>query len=117
MFQEVKPNIVDRIEDLELPLEKVLEELMDGDIIVFQKLDLHMEEYELPTVKDYFRSVNRVAKQPCDNFKPPSPNCSLQFILMVRKIRDRMASTERWTSLNMLTVGRFFMMVASFIVY
>lgn len=36
-FQEVKPNLTERIEDLSMQLDKGLEELMDGDIIVFQR--------------------------------------------------------------------------------
>lgn len=53
----MKPNVVERIEDLELPLEKVLDELMDGDIIVFQRADINCADCELPTVKEYFRFV------------------------------------------------------------
>lgn len=51
----MKPNLVERIEDYDQPLEKVLEELMDGDIIIFQKDDPDFEHYPLPTAKDYFR--------------------------------------------------------------
>lgn len=53
----MKPNQVERIEDYDQPLEKVLDELMDGDIIVFQKDDPDFEACELPTAKDYFRWV------------------------------------------------------------
>ena len=53
---QVKPNLVEEIEDHDQPIEKVLEELMDGDIIIFQKDDPEMEaEYDLPTAKHYFR--------------------------------------------------------------
>lgn len=38
-------------------MEKMLEELMDGDIIVFQKEEADPLAYELPTAKDYFRLV------------------------------------------------------------
>lgn len=55
LFEEVKPRLVERLEDFDKPLEKVLEELMDGDIIVFQKFDPMASNYELPTVKDYFK--------------------------------------------------------------
>ncbi|XP_034946469.1 ubiquitin carboxyl-terminal hydrolase 7 isoform X3 [Chelonus insularis] len=37
LYEEIKPNMVEKIENMTEPLEKVLEELMDGDIIVFQK--------------------------------------------------------------------------------
>ena len=47
--------MVEKIETLSEPLEKVLEELMDGDIIVFQKAEKESDTYELPTCRDYFR--------------------------------------------------------------
>ena len=50
LFQEVKPNQVERLEDLNQPLEKALDELMDGDILVFERNDT-----ELETAKDYFK--------------------------------------------------------------
>ena len=37
IYEEIRPNYLEKVEDLEKPLEHVLEELMDGDIIVFQK--------------------------------------------------------------------------------
>lgn len=43
------------MENYEQTLEKIFDELMDGDIIVFQKDDPHMHSYDLPTAKDYFR--------------------------------------------------------------
>ena len=55
LFEEIKPNMVEKIENLSEPLEKVLEELMDGDIIVFQKEEKDNDMYELPTCRDYFR--------------------------------------------------------------
>ncbi|GBM82029.1 Ubiquitin carboxyl-terminal hydrolase 7 [Araneus ventricosus] len=55
LFEEVKPNVVERIENIDLPLEKVLDELMDGDIIVFQRADINFADCELPTAKEYFR--------------------------------------------------------------
>ena len=57
LFEEIKPNMLERIEDLDRPLEHVLEELMDGDIIVFQKELSGDEEYRLPTSRDYFRDL------------------------------------------------------------
>ena len=46
---------MERIEDYDQPLEKVLDELMDGDIIVFQRDDPDLMNTELPTAKDYFK--------------------------------------------------------------
>jgi len=37
IYEEIRPNYLEKVDDLEKPLEHVLEELMDGDIIVFQK--------------------------------------------------------------------------------
>ena len=57
LIQEVKPNLIERLEDLSLPMEKLLEELMDGDIIVFQRDEDDLHQYSTPTPKEYFRSV------------------------------------------------------------
>jgi len=40
---------------LDEPLEKALEELMDGDIIVVQKEEPNLEHYELPTAKEFYK--------------------------------------------------------------
>lgn len=37
IYEEIKPNMLEKVDDLDKPLEHVLEELMDGDILVFQK--------------------------------------------------------------------------------
>ena len=37
IYEEIKPNMLEKVEDLDKPLEHVLDELMDGDILVFQK--------------------------------------------------------------------------------
>ncbi|KAK7111658.1 ubiquitin carboxyl-terminal hydrolase 7-like isoform X1 [Littorina saxatilis] len=57
LFEEVKPNLIERLEDLSLPIEKLLDELMDGDIIVFQREDDGHATFEFPTAKDYFRDL------------------------------------------------------------
>ena len=51
-----------RLQELNRPIEKVLDELMDGDVIVFQRLDLLNDpSLELSSAKDYLRDVaNRV---------------------------------------------------------
>jgi ubiquitin carboxyl-terminal hydrolase 7 len=51
----VKPNQIEKIVSYDQPLEKVLDELMDGDIIVFQKEESDFSQYDLPTARDYFR--------------------------------------------------------------
>ena len=57
LWEEIKPNMLERIEDANQPLEHILEELMDGDIIVFQRDPHKDEEYDLPTARDYFRDL------------------------------------------------------------
>ena len=59
--------MLEKIEDLDKPLEHVLEELMDGDIIVFQKdpgLQERTQQYRLPTCREYYRDLfYRVGKK------------------------------------------------------
>ena len=52
--------MVEQVEDYDQPLEKGLEELMDGDILIFQKDDPDLDAYELATAKDYFRYADAV---------------------------------------------------------
>jgi len=49
--------MVERIEKLDEPINKVLDELMDGDIIVFQRADIDYSTCELPDVKEYFKDL------------------------------------------------------------
>lgn len=97
LYEEVKPNLVERIEDLDLPLEKVLEELMDGDIIVFQKASDLTDDFvplqppgvglnhtlvednnQLPSVRDYFHDLyHRVEVIFCDKTNANDPGFTL----------------------------------------
>ena len=71
LYEEIKPSMVERIENMTEPLEKVLEELMDGDIIVFQKYEENENAYELPSVRDYFRDLSsRIEVTFCDKTIP-----------------------------------------------
>lgn len=91
LFEEVKPNMVELIDDVNLPLEKTLEELMDGDIIVFQRDDPEVHQYELPTAKDYFKDLYyRVEVIFCDKLNPSDPGFSLD--LSMRMNYDQMAN-------------------------
>ncbi|CAG0888119.1 unnamed protein product [Darwinula stevensoni] len=56
LYEEVRPNHIQKFEDLNCPIEKALDEPMDGDIIVFQKDDPNVVS-ELPTAKAYFRDL------------------------------------------------------------
>ena len=75
--------MVERIEDLEAPLNKVLDELMDGDIIVFQRADLNLgPECELPNVKEYFKDLFfRVELTFCDKTNPTDPGFTMELSL------------------------------------
>lgn len=55
LFEEIKPNMLERIEDIDKPLEHLLEELMDGDILVFQRELPPQNSFRLPYCRDYFR--------------------------------------------------------------
>jgi len=49
--------MVEEIKPLTEPLEKVLDELMDGDVLVFQRYDPELvnEKNEFATAKGFFR--------------------------------------------------------------
>lgn len=80
LYEEIKPNMVERIYNLNDPLEKVLEELMDGDIIVFQKKLRTNETSELSTCRDYFRDLfYRVEVTFCDKMIPNDPGFTMEL--------------------------------------
>ncbi|XP_023287513.1 ubiquitin carboxyl-terminal hydrolase 7-like [Orussus abietinus] len=80
LYEEIKPNMVEKIESLTEPLEKVLEELMDGDIIVFQKEERDNEMYELPTCRDYFKDLfYRMEVTFCDKTIPNDPGFTMEL--------------------------------------
>ncbi|KAF4524831.1 hypothetical protein B566_EDAN014313 [Ephemera danica] len=90
LYEEIKPNMVDRIQNLHDALEKGLDELMDGDIIVFQK-DESEEGFEQHTCKDYFRDLYyRVEVTFCDKTIPNDPGFTMG--LSHRINYDQMAS-------------------------
>ncbi|XP_018373851.1 PREDICTED: ubiquitin carboxyl-terminal hydrolase 7 isoform X4 [Trachymyrmex cornetzi] len=89
LYEEIKPNLVEKIDNLSEPLEKVLEELMDGDIIVFQK-EGDNEMYELPTCREYFKDLfYRVEVTFCDKLIPNDPGFTME--LSLRMTYDQMA--------------------------
>ena len=76
LYEEIKPNFLEKVEDLDKPLEHVLDELMDGDIIVFQRELTPQQEatYRLPTSRDYFRDLfHRVEVNFVDKNVPNDP--------------------------------------------
>lgn len=81
LYEEVKPAAVEKIVDLDQPLNKVLDELMDGDIIVFQKA-AYDQYSDLPTVKDYYKDLYyRVEVIFCDKSVPNDPGFSIELSL------------------------------------
>lgn len=99
LYEEIKPNAVEIIEDYEIPLDKVLEELMDGDIIVFQKDEPDLDNYELPTCKDYFRDLfYRVEVTFCDKTIPNDPGFTMElsqrmtYEMMARAVAQRLGT-------------------------
>lgn len=70
LFQ-VKPGMIDTIEHIDKPLETILEELMDGDIICYQKYDPDTMGSQLGTVKKYFYDLlHRIEVTFCDKANP-----------------------------------------------
>lgn len=55
MYEEVKPNLIEKIEFTDGLLEKELDELMDGDILIVQKSEPNYLGYRKPTPKEYSR--------------------------------------------------------------
>ncbi|XP_054712852.1 ubiquitin carboxyl-terminal hydrolase 7-like isoform X1 [Uloborus diversus] len=91
LFEEVKPNVVEKIDDINLPLEKVLDELMDGDIIIFQRADINFSDYDLPTAKEYFRDLfHRVEITFCDKTIPTDGGFTIELSLKMNY--DQMAN-------------------------
>ncbi|KAK6643307.1 Ubiquitin carboxyl-terminal hydrolase 7 [Polyplax serrata] len=81
LYEEIKPSLIERILNINEPLEKVLEELMDGDIIVFQK-DERLDEnsYELPNCKDYFEDLfHRIEVTFCDKSIATDPGFTMDL--------------------------------------
>ncbi|XP_017767859.1 PREDICTED: ubiquitin carboxyl-terminal hydrolase 7 isoform X1 [Nicrophorus vespilloides] len=56
LYEEIRPNMIEKISNLNEPLEKVLDELMDGDILVFEKEERE-ELSDLPTCIDFFKDL------------------------------------------------------------
>ncbi|KAK2714285.1 hypothetical protein QYM36_008742 [Artemia franciscana] len=80
LFEEIRPSLVERIDDLQGPIESVLEELMDGDIIVYQKKDADDMQMELGIARDYYRDLFlRVDVTFSDKSNPNDPGFTLEM--------------------------------------
>ena len=60
MYEEVKPNLIEKIEFTDGLLEKELDELMDGDILIVQRDEPSLVEYKKPTPKEYSRYIVQI---------------------------------------------------------
>ncbi|XP_053607291.1 ubiquitin carboxyl-terminal hydrolase 7 isoform X3 [Plodia interpunctella] len=90
LYEEIKPDFVEKINNYNDPLEKVLDELMDGDIIVFERADHRHEELELPTCQDYFKYIfYKVEVQFVDKSVPNDPGFTMELSMQMRY--DQMA--------------------------
>lgn len=89
LYEEIKPNMIEKITNLNEPIEKVLDELMDGDILVFEK-DEKDELSELPTCVDFFKDLfYRVEVTFVDKCIPNDPGFTME--LSQRMTYDQLA--------------------------
>ncbi|XP_077294716.1 ubiquitin-specific protease 7 isoform X2 [Arctopsyche grandis] len=89
LYEEIKPDFVEKITNYNDPLEKVLDELMDGDIIVFEKEEKD-EDLELPTCLDYFKYIFfKVEVQFIEKTMPNDPGFTMELSTQMRY--DQMA--------------------------
>ncbi|XP_044253293.1 ubiquitin carboxyl-terminal hydrolase 7 isoform X1 [Tribolium madens] len=89
LYEEIRPNMIEKITNYSDPLEKVLDELMDGDIILFEKEE--REEFsDLPTCIDYFKDLYyRVEVTFVDKCTPNDPGFTME--LSQRMTYDQLA--------------------------
>ncbi|KAL1494339.1 hypothetical protein ABEB36_009953 [Hypothenemus hampei] len=79
LYEEIRPNLIELITDLNDPIEKALDELMDGDIIIFEKDDPDVNS-DLPTCKDYFNHLfHRVEVTFVDKNIPNDPGLTMEL--------------------------------------
>lgn len=107
--------MVEKIDNHEDSLSQAMEELMDGDVIVFQRADLELgPECELPTVKDYFKDLlYRVEVTFCDKTIPNDAGFTIELSLKMNYEQLANAVSQRLgVDPNLIqffkTVGRVF---------
>ncbi|XP_013142976.1 PREDICTED: ubiquitin carboxyl-terminal hydrolase 7 [Papilio polytes] len=90
LYEEIKPDFVEKLNNYNDPLEKVLDELMDGDIIVFERADHRHDELELPTCQDYFKYIfYKVEVQFIDKTMPNDPGCVNNHFHIYKNLSNR----------------------------
>lgn len=98
LYEEIKPNMLERIEDIDKPLEHVLEELMDGDIIVYQKqiLPSQTNTFRLASCRDYFRDLfYKVDVNFVDKNLPNDPGFTLTLSQRMNYAQIAQAAAEK----------------------
>lgn len=82
VYEEEYLNCVNRIMDLNQPLNVAINELMDGDIIVFQRDDLKDCDGEILSLKEFFSDLlHRVEVLFCDKNNPNDPGFVIELSL------------------------------------
>ena len=87
IYEEIKPNMLEKVKDLDNPLEHVREELMDGDIFVFEK-EKTDANYRLPTCREFFRDLFLCGPQDFGNPVKLEATDGMTFFLVGRKQYD-----------------------------
>ena len=83
VYEEEYLNCVNRITNFNQPLSQAVNELMDGDILVYQREDLKEVDGEpLPSLKEYFGDLlHRVEVLFCDKNNPNDPGFLIDLSL------------------------------------
>lgn len=90
LYEERGSNVVDKILNYNETLNKVMRDIMDGDIIIFEKA-AKVDNLELPTCEDYFRDLlYRIEVTFIDKTNPNDTGFTLE--LSQRMTYDQMAS-------------------------
>ena len=58
LWEEIGPNMLERIFDTKQPLENILESLLGGSVIVFQMDPGERHSFKFATAKDYFKDLS-----------------------------------------------------------
>lgn len=81
LYEELKPNTVQPLLATDTTLDKCMDEVMDGDIIIFQRADeAERQDLQLPTVDAYFRDMfHRIEVTFCDKCVPGDTGFTLSL--------------------------------------
>lgn len=82
LYEEVRPELCNEVKDLNQVLKQQLDDLMNGDIICFQKdeISTYPSTVKLPKVTDYFKDLNnRIEVVLCDKNIPSDTGFTLEL--------------------------------------